>query len=358
MEVYNMTKEYQAELKRIYEETIKCEEKHHLTMLEICNQYEKYPEWCIGPISLEESLTFHKPKQWKDPTGIGWTCGFLFNPSIIEYDGKLYMFYRAAPKKEALSSRIGLAIYSEKDGWTDYEENPLIYSTEDDEILGVEDPKVYALEDGRFIMYYNGVAPISDEIKESLKSEYKNGVPGVICSIKAAISNDLLHWEKIGEIVPLSISKYWAKAAVIPRDPKGFPVRINGQYLMFLSEGCGEKQYVGYSDDMINWDFKQQTYLEIGDMGSICEVACAITHYNKNDKLMLLDFFYHDHDGIQRAAQALYSIKKPFEQLEINKGGTLSWGGIIQFNGKWHYAQGWDAAENDENMFFYTAPIK
>lgn len=302
-------------------------------------------------------MTFHKSKQWKDPTDIGWESGFLFNPSIIENNNKLYMFYRAAPKKEALSSRIGLSIYSKESGWTDYSENPVIYSTTDDEIISVEDPKVYAMEDSRFIMYYNGVAPVTDEIRAVLKSNNED-IPIVVCTIKAAISSDLFHWEKIGEIVPLSISRYWAKAAVIPRDPKGFPVRINGEYLMFLSEGCGGKQHVGYSNDMIHWDFKPQTYLEIGDMGTICEVACAITHYNKDDKLMLLDFFYYNKDGIQCAAQALYSIDNPFYQLEINKGGTLSWGGMIQFNGKWHYAQGWDAAENNEDMFFYTAPIK
>jgi len=139
-----MIKEYQSELKRIYKETVKNKEKSHITMLEICNQFEKYPEWCIGPISLEKSMTFHKSKEWKDPTDIGWESGFLFNPSIIENNNKLYMFYRAAPKKEALSSRIGLSIYSKESGWTDYSENPVIYSTTDDEIISVEDPKVYA----------------------------------------------------------------------------------------------------------------------------------------------------------------------------------------------------------------------
>jgi hypothetical protein len=73
---------------------------------------------------------------------------------------------------------------------------------------------------------------------------------------------------------------------------------------------------------------------------------------------MLLDFFYSDKTGTPCAAQAKYSIDNPFTQLAINKGGTLSWGGIIQYDGKWLFAQGWDAEPNSEEIYFYTAPIR
>ena len=43
-----------------------------------------------------------------------------------------------------------------------------------------------------------------------------------------AVSGDLIHWEKRGQVVPLSVSKYWAKSAVIPRNTKGEPVKLNG----------------------------------------------------------------------------------------------------------------------------------
>lgn len=352
-----MTADYHRQLKHIYEEAARKKTNHHISLLELSRQFESYPNWCIGPFSLDTMLTFKKPTQWDDPSNIGWKSGFLFNPSLIEHNGKLFMFYRAAPQKEALSSRIGLALYTPGSGWEDYRHNPVNYSTTGDEVISVEDPKVYAREDGKFIMFYNGVSPVTDEILADCAATGEEP-PGLVCTIKVAISSDLYTWDKIGAIMPTSISRYWAKAAVIPRDPTGKPVRINGRYMMYISEGCGGKQYIGFSNNLVDWNFEQHTYLNIGDLGIILEVACAVTHYHSDDKLMLLDFFYSDKTGTECAAQAKYSIDNPFAQLAINKGGTLSWGGIIQYGGKWLFAQGWDASANVEEMYFYTAQIR
>jgi beta-1,2-mannosidase len=352
-----MTADYQRQLKQIYEEAAKKVGKNHISMLDLGKQYESYPDWCIGPFSNEASLTFKKPRQWNDPTNIGWKSGFLFNPSVIGHDGKLFMFYRAAPQKEALSSRVGLAVYTPGSGWEDYRHNPVIYSTTEDEVISVEDPKVYEREDGTFIMFYNGVSPTTDEIRADCAST-GDKAPGIVCTIKAAVSRDLYTWDKIGSVVPTSVSRYWAKAAVIPRDPSGKAVRINGRYMMYISEGCGGKQYIGFSTNLVDWTFEQHTYLEIGDMGIIREVACAVTHYHSNERLMLLDFYYQDKTGMQCASQAKYSLDDPFTQEAVNRGGTLSWGGIIQYDGKWLFAQGWDATPNAEEMYFYTAPIR
>ena len=352
-----MTADYQRQLKHVYEEAVRSRGKHHISMAELGKQFKSYPDWCIGPISLEERLSFKKTRQWADPSNIGWTSGCSFNPSVIEHDGKIFMYYRAAPQIETLSSRIGLAVYTRGSGWEDFQHNPVICSTAGDEVISVEDPKLYAREDGKFIMFYNGVSPVTDEILADCAAT-GDQAPGLVCTIKAAISSDLYTWEKIGPIVPVAISRYWAKAAVIPRDPSGRPVRINGSYMMYLSEGCGGKQYVGFSHNLVDWKFEQHTYLEIGGLGTLREVACAVTHYSRDEKLMLLDFFYHDKTGTQCAAQAKYSIDNPFTQLAINEGGTLSWGGIIQYDGKWLFAQGWDAEPNSEEMYFYTAPVR
>ncbi len=355
-----MSKEqFQAELEKIYETTTRDTVSKTIcgiSMKAICNQYERYPNWAVGPISRRDAMTFRKRVQWDDPAKIGWKSGFIFNPSLIKKDGKLLMFYRAAPMKESLCSRIGLAIYDPESGcWTDYEKNPLIYPTDEDEILSVEDPKVYSLDDG-YVMFYNGICPVPLEKKEQI-ARYNSPSISVVSNMKAAVSKDLYHWEKIGLVVPLSVSKYWAKAAVIPRNPDGMPVRINGRYIMYISEGCGNQQTVGYSEDMIHWRFEPQNYLNIGDMGKIREVACSITQYGGKDKWLLLDFFYQKPDGTNSAAQALYSIDEPFKQLEINKGGTLSWGGLIEYDSCWHFAQGWDAPEGNEEIYIYTAPL-
>ncbi len=112
------------------------------------DQYVEHPAWSIGPMEQDQSLTFRKTAQWPDPTDTGWQSGFLFNPSLIEKDGKLFLFYRAAPKVETLCSRIGLAVYTPGQGWEDYAGNPVVYPQEEDEIYGVEDPKLYKLDDG------------------------------------------------------------------------------------------------------------------------------------------------------------------------------------------------------------------
>ena len=167
-----------------------------------CDRDDK-PAWAIGPFEKDEALTYKKTAVWNDPTGIGWRSGFIFNPSLIEHEGKLYMFYRAAPKKETLCSRIGLAIYDPQTGWQDYENNPVIFPEEENEILGCEDPKIYKLDD-MFVMFYNGVSELPAEGERLMLGD---DLMEVTCHIKMAVSRDLIHWEKQGQVVPLSVSK-------------------------------------------------------------------------------------------------------------------------------------------------------
>ena len=316
--------------------------------------YPKTPDWCVGPFQLESGMTFRKPNQWHDPLDIGWTGNFIFNCSLMKKDGKLYMMYRCAPKKESLCSRIGLAVYDEKNGWTDYEQNPVIYPTEDDEVLGCEDPKLYNIGN-LYIMFYHGIFYPNSEQKQLYESP--DNPISIATNIKWAISEDLILWEKKGLAVPLDVSKLWAKAAVIPRDPDGCPVKINGEYLMYLSEGCGNKQTVGRSSDMMHWDFYEQSFLDCNGIGRLYEVSCCICGDNKPN-YMVMDFFYQKPDGSKGGAQALYKTDEPFKQLQINEGASLSWGGLLEYNNRWLFAQGWDAPPDTPEMYFYSAEKK
>ncbi len=89
--------------------------------------YEHTPDWAIGPFDRDPSLTFTFSGQWPDPTGIGWTASAIFNPSLIRHDGRLVVFYRAAPSMESTASRIGMAVHDPATGWIDSPRNPLIY---------------------------------------------------------------------------------------------------------------------------------------------------------------------------------------------------------------------------------------
>ncbi|BCW73189.1 hypothetical protein [Arthrobacter sp. NicSoilB8] len=316
--------------------------------------YPECPEWAVGPFRKDDSLTFRRVRDWDDPAGIGWTADSIFNPSIMERDGKLYLFYRASPRKESVSSRIGVAVYDPETGWQDNPGNPVIYPTMDNEILGCEDPKVY-LANGRYYMFYNGIWTTDQGTEQGGENPEVYPLGDVGCDINAAVSDDLIHWEKLGLAVPHEISRYWAKGAVIPRNAHGEAVKIDGHYLMYLSEGCGGTTHVGRSTDLVDWTFEPQDYLDLGPLGgSLHEVACAIVSDGERPELVL-DFFYADADGQFAAAQALYDISRPFTQKALNRGGSLAWGGLLKFGGSWVFAQGWDAPAGSREMYFYRA---
>ena len=319
-------------------------------------EYPERPEWAVGPFRKDDSLSFRQVQDWADPTGIGWTADSIYNPSVMERDGKLYLFYRASPRKESVSSRIGVAVLDPETGWQDSPANPAIYPTMDNEILGCEDPKVYQAN-GRYYMFYNGIWTIGPDEAETGQEPDAYPLGAVGCDINVAVSDDLIHWEKLGLAVPHEISRYWAKGAVIPRNAQGEAVKIGGDYLMYLSEGCGGTTHVGRSTDMVNWTFAPQDYLDLEPLGgSLHEVACAIVNDGDGERTeLVLDFFYADPDGQFAAAQALYDINEPFTQKAVHRGGSLAWGGLLKFGGSWMFAQGWDAPSGSREMYFYRA---
>jgi len=315
-----------------------------------------YPDaasWAIGPFTREPELTFELTTQWTDPTGIGWTSASIFNPSIITVGGQLVAFYRASPRKESTSSRIGLARLTAS-GWVDAASNPQLYPTLDNEVRGCEDPKIYAA-DGRYFLFYNGIFPVDADDRAAYPSP---GYPveTVGCDINLAVSDDLEHWQKLGPILDHETSRLWAKGAVIPRSPDGNAARIGGEYLMYLSEGCNGRAMVGHSDDLVSWRFEEQDYLSLDGLGGhLHEVACATTGHDGDG--LVLDFFYSDAHGRFAAAQALYDTSAPFEQVAVSHGGSLSWGGLLQRDGRWLMAQGWDARPHKRELFFYSADL-
>jgi hypothetical protein len=329
------------------------EQTNALAQDDFSAHYGGRPGWEIGPFAKDDSLTFTPTGQWTDPTGIGWTSESAFNPSIIEQDGRLVMFYRASPRKETTSSRIGIARHTDG-GWQDDTANPVLYPTLDNELLGCEDPKIYRAE-GRYYLFYNGIFPATAEDKSSFPSpDYP--VETVGCDINLAVSDDLVSWEKLGPIIDHEVSRLWAKGAVIPRDANGDAVKIGGAYLMYLSEGCNGVAHVGRSSDMVTWAFSPEPYLDLAELkGSLHEVACAITGHDGDT--LVLDFFYGDENGDFAAAQALYSTDAPFVQRALNTGGSLAWGGLIQQQGTWLFAQGWDAPRNTREIYFYRGAV-
>lgn len=333
-------------------------QKTHVPQEYFSARYEGQADWAIGPFTEDPSLTFAPRGQWADPTETGWSSSAMFNPSLISDGDRLVCFYRASPTMESMASRIGMAIHHADEGWVDAESNPTIYPTLDNELYGCEDPKVYRYQ-GRYFLFYHGVFPIDPQDASA------NPSPGypldeVGCDLNLAVSDDLQTWQKqtwqkLGPVVPHSVSRLWCKGAVIPRDPQGNAIKVNGEFLMYLSEGCNGTLQVGRSTDLIDWTFEEQPYLDLTVLrGRLHEVACAAAGFDDQGHI-LLDFFYEDADGRPAAAQALYHSHAPFTQIALNKGGTLSWGGLIRHSGAWVFAQGWSAPAGIRRLYFYRS---
>ncbi|AZC12993.1 hypothetical protein DT073_04070 [Microbacterium sp. ABRD28] len=343
-----------ARLRDAYEEALKFDHPltSHITTDQFSRSYPRTPEWVVGPFQRDDALTFRQASEWPDPADIGWRNGFVFNPSILNADGELHLFYRASPRKESMSSRIGHAVYTRSAGWIDDPANPVVISTFDNEGLSVEDPKVYRRHDGLYVMFYNGIWATdgADELTRYPSPGYPLDEVG--CDIMVATSADLQSWTKHGLAVPYEISRGWAKGAVIPRSPRGDAVRVGGEYIMYLSEGCNGTMTVGRSTDLLTWEFRAEPYLDLTAWGgSLFEVATAVVRDDDSD--IVLDFFYNDADGQFAAGQARYSRRDPFRQRELNKGGALAWGGFAEWDGALYFAQGWDAPEGSRELYFY-----
>lgn len=313
----------------------------------------EHPRWAIGPFRRDPALAFRPGRQSPDPVGIGWRSASVFNPSLIADGDDLVMFYRSSPRKESLSSRIGMArLAAASRTWDDI--GTVLWPTLDNELYGCEDPKIYRA-DGRWYLFYNGIFPAEQDDRARFPSP---GYPvtEMGCDINLAVSGDLVRWTKLGPVIGHQTTRLWAKGAVIVRDPSGAPVRIGAdrEYLMYLSEGCDGRLLVGRSADLVRWDWAEQAYLDITPLGGhLHEVACAVTGHRGGD--LILDFFYSDTDGRFAAAQARYDIGRPFEQLALSRGGTLSWGGLLCHNGQWLIAQGWDAPPGQREISLYRA---
>lgn len=325
-----------------------------LSQLDFCLDFGRHPgDWRVGPFELDPTMTFRKERAWEDPTGMGWRSRVLANPTLIEHQGALHMFYRGNPSKESQSGRVGHAVYREGEGWTDLSGPPVLWPEASDELNSLEDPKLYRHGE-TYYLFYNSVWEPSAEFSSSVRAGYRDW--GVFVVTKLATSRDLLEFERHGQVVPYEVSRGWSKGAVIPRSPTGDAVAIGGNFLMFLSEGCGDQQMLGASTDLVHWQFKPVTFLPLPEeMGQLAEVACCVAEFEPSGAFFILDFFYRDLQRAWRAGQALYHVDEPTRPLAIEPGGSLAWGGLLKHRGSWLVMQGWDSPSDRQELYAYRS---
>jgi len=184
------------------------------------------------------------------PQGTGWESAGTFNPAVIltrlpmsyrtaqvTVAQKIVMLYRA--QDAAGTSRIGYAESTDGIHFTWRPEPVLSPETDYEKDGGVEDPRLQKFGD-TFYLTYTGY----------------NRKDAQLC---LATSEDLIHWERKGVILPAYKGNWnvaWTKSGAI------VPEKIGGKYWMYwLGTAADKTDQMGlsYSDDLIHWTEATQT---------------------------------------------------------------------------------------------------
>jgi len=173
-----------------------------------------------------------------------WEEKDVFNPAIVQRDGKIYMLYRAQDKtgKPSGTSRIGLAVSTDAIHFSRMKA-PVFYPDNDaykklEWQGGCEDPRIVEDSVGTYYMTYTAF-------------------DGQTARLLVTTSTDLLHWKKYGSVFAKAYNgKYadkWSKSGSIVstyKNGKIIATKINGKYWMYW----GDTQiWSATSDDLINW---------------------------------------------------------------------------------------------------------
>jgi predicted GH43/DUF377 family glycosyl hydrolase len=165
------------------------------------------------------------------PSDNDWDSAGTFNPAVILRNGKFVMLYRAQDARG--TSRLGYAESSDGVHFTKRSSPVLSPETPYEREGGVEDPRL--LEIGHtFYLTYTGY----------------NKKDAQLCLAK---SKDLLHWQRLGVILPAYQGKWnrgWTKSGAIVSE------KIDGRYWMYwLGTAADKTDQMGISSsrDLLHW---------------------------------------------------------------------------------------------------------
>src|SRR6266404_4901913 len=159
-------------------------------------------QWPFGPWRRTAAVPILAPQ------GNGWESAGTFNPTVVEYNGKFVMLYRA--QDLAGTSRLGYAESTDGIHFTRRAEPVLSPEADYEKDGGVEDPRLQKFGN-TFYLTYTGY----------------NRKDAQLC---LATSLDLIHWERKGVILPAykgNWNRSWTKSGAI------VPEKIDGKYWMY-----------------------------------------------------------------------------------------------------------------------------
>jgi predicted GH43/DUF377 family glycosyl hydrolase len=171
------------------------------------------------------------------PLGNTWESAGAFNPAVIVRDGKFVMLYRA--QNSAGTSRLGYAESSDGIHFTRRREPVLSPEADYEKDGGVEDPRLVQIG-GSYYLTYTGY----------------NKKDAQLC---LAESKDLIHWKRLGVIVPAykgTWNRAWTKSGAI------VPEKIDGKYWMYwlgTAEDKTDQMGLSSSTDLVQWHEETET---------------------------------------------------------------------------------------------------
>jgi predicted GH43/DUF377 family glycosyl hydrolase len=176
----------------------------------------------LGRVSAEPVLT---------PRGSGWESAGVFNPAVVREGNRYVMLYRAQDK--AGVSRIGYATSLDGLNWERRPDPVFTPEAPYERDGGVEDPRLVKIE-GTYYLTYTGY----------------NKKDAQLC---LARSRDLIHWERLGVIMPAYKGRWnvgWTKSgAILDR-------KVDGKYWMYFMADAKDRpgqMGVAYSTDLKQW---------------------------------------------------------------------------------------------------------
>ena len=165
------------------------------------------------------------------PSGVGWQSAGTFNPAVIVREGKFVMLYRA--QDAAGTSRLGYAESSDGVHFTQRTDPVLSPEAAYEKDGGVEDPRLVQIGDSYYLTYTG-----------------YNKTDAQLC---LAESRDLIHWKRLGVILPAYQGKWnrgWTKSGAIVSE------KIAGKYWMYwLGTAADKTDQMGISSsvDLLHW---------------------------------------------------------------------------------------------------------
>jgi predicted GH43/DUF377 family glycosyl hydrolase len=228
------------------------------------------------------------------PRRTSWESAGTFNPAVIQHNGKFVMLYRA--QDASGTSRLGYAESADGIHFVRRASPVLIPEATYEKDGGVEDPRLVKIGTTYYLTYTG-----------------YNKKDAQLC---LAISGDLVHWKRLGVIVPAyqgNWNKGWTKSGAILSE------KIDGQYWMYwLGTAADKTDQMGLSrsKDLIHWNEVTQTPVLPRRSGKFdSRVVEPGPPPILNDRGILLIYNGADDNLVYRTGIAIFDRKDPSKLL-------------------------------------------